>query len=357
MSFFATEKPTSIDEKQSRLMQLAAVFLLIYSVVQTLTPAARLHSWEVEYRWNHWIGFAVWLIGSAIVHHQIIQRLPERDPYLFPIVALLSGWGLLAVWRLDWVMGARQTVWLAISLLVFVLGLRMSDLLGFLRRYKYLWLTCGLLLTALTFLFGTYPNGFGPRLWLGCCGVYLQPSEPLKLLLIIYLAAYLADRLPVSFNLMQLLTPTLILIGLALAMLIRQRDLGTASLFILIYTVIVYLASRRWRLLLASLLVLMLAGITGYLLFDVVRIRVDAWLNPWLDPAGRSYQIVQSLMAAASGGLLGRGPGLGLPGVVPVAHSDFIFAAITEETGLAGAVALLLLFAPPNQQGKEQQQG
>jgi cell division protein FtsW (lipid II flippase) len=224
-------------------------------------------------------------------------------------------------------------------------GLRVPDLLVQLRRYKYVWLTSGLLLTALTFLFGTYPGGFGPRLWLGCCGVYLQPSEPLKLLLIIYLAAYLADRLPVSFNLAQLLTPTLILVGAALALLVRQRDLGTASLFILIYTVVVYLASRRKRVLLISAAVVLAAGAAGYLLFDVVRIRVDAWLNPWLDPGGRSYQIVQSLLAVASGGVLGSGPGLGSPGAVPVAFSDFIFSSIAEETGLLGAVGLLLLYA------------
>ncbi len=83
----------------------------------------------------------------------------------------------------------------------------------------------------------------------------------------------------------------------------------------------------------------------GYLLFDVVRIRVDAWLNPWLDPSGRSYQIVQSLLAIANGGLIGRGPGLGSPGLVPVSISDFIFTAIAEETGLFGSLGLIGLFA------------
>ncbi len=344
MSFFTVDKPTSIDHIQSRLMRLAAFFLFIYAISLTLAPAVRLHSWQVDYRWNHWIGFVVWLVGSALVHQQILRRMPQRDPYLFPIGALLSGWGLLTIWRLDTIMGARQTLWLAICLVVFTIGMRIPNLLPLLRRYKYLWLTSGLLLTALTFLLGTYPGGLGPRLWLGCCGVYFQPSEPLKLLLIIYLTAYLADRLPVSFNIMQLLTPTLIVIGFALILLVTQRDLGTASLFILIYTVVVYLASQRWRTLVVSLVGLLSAGALGYLLFDVVRIRVDAWINPWLDPAGRSYQIIQSIIAVAAGGIFGAGPGLGSPGVVPVAHSDFIFASIAEETGLFGVIALLLLF-------------
>ena len=345
MSLFSTEKPTLTDQKQSRLMRLAALFLFLYSLILMLAPAARLHDWNVEYRWNHWIGFAVWLVGMALVNQQLIRLLPDRDPFLFPVGALLTGWGLLTVWRLDFTMGARQTIWLAVCLTVITVGLRIPDLLVLLRRYKYLWLTGGLLLTGLTFLLGVYPGGVGPRLWLGCCGVYLQPSEPLKLLLIIYLSAYLADRLPVSFNLPQLLTPTIILIGMALALLVGQKDLGTASLFILIYTVVVYIASQKRRTLVFSLLVLLAAGVTGYLLFAVVRIRVDAWLNPWLDPAGGSYQIIQSLMAVASGGILGRGPGLGSPGIVPVAHSDFIFSSIAEETGLLGAVGLFMLFA------------
>jgi hypothetical protein len=290
VSFFATENPTSNDAIQNRLMQLAAVFLLLFSLSLSLAPAARLHSWQAELRWNHWIGFVVWLIGSAVVHHQLVHWAPDRDPYLFPVAALLTGWGLLTIWRLDAVMGARQTAWLAICLIVFTAGLRIPNLMLFLHRYKYLWLTCGLLLTGLTFLFGTYPGGMGPRLWLGCCGVYLQPSEPLKLLLIVYLSAYLADRLPISFNLAQLLTPTIILFGAALTLLLIQRDLGTASLFILIYTTVVYISSRRARMLLISFLILLTAGIIGYLLFDVVRVRVDAWLNPWLDPSGRSYQ-------------------------------------------------------------------
>jgi len=131
--------------------------------------------------------------------------------------------------------------------------------------------------------------------------------------------------------------------GVALLLLLVQRDLGTASLFIFIYSVMIYLA-LGWRLIpLFSAVGLGLAGVAGYALFDVVRLRVDAWLNPWLDPSGRSYQIVQSLIAVANGGIFGRGPGMGNPNVVPVAHSDFVFTAMVEETGLVGALGLLTL--------------
>lgn len=350
-------KPLTKDAIQGRLFSLAAIFLAVYSVALTLSPSVIARSWDVAYRWNHWLGFFTWIVLAMLIHRQSSHRLPTRDPYLLPVAFLLTGWGLLTVWRLYPGFGLRQTVWLILSGTVLIAGMSYPDLLQFLRRYKYLWVTSGLVLTALTLIFGTNPTPGGPPMWLGCCGIYLQPSEPLKLLLIVYLAAYLAGeigdgkgrlRLPparLSLNLLSLLAPTLVVTGLALALLAVQRDLGTASIFIFLYTIIIYVTTGKKRTLAIGALFIGLAGLAGYLLFDVVRVRIDAWVNPWLDPSGRSYQIVQSLIAIANGGILGRGPGLGSPGLVPVPHSDFIFSSITEESGLAGALGLLLLLA------------
>ena len=333
---------------------MAALFLGLYTFVLTLSPAARERSWEVAYRWDHWLAFLVWGLGIAIAHRLTSQRLPERDPYLLPVVALLSGWGCLSIWRLSPFFGLRQSLWLIVAFALLAAGLRLPPGLDFLRRYKYIWLTSGLLLTALTLLFGTNPAGSGhPRLWLGCCGIYLQPSEPLKLLLIVYLAAYFAQSArSISASdsrsenpLLPYLAPTLIMTGLALLLLVFQRDLGTASIFMFLYASMVYIATGKKRIALISGIGLILAGVAGYRLFDVVRLRVDAWINPWLDPSGRSYQIVQSLLAIANGGVLGRGPGLGSPGLVPIPHSDFIFAAMVEESGLVGALGLIGLIA------------
>ena len=333
----------SRSQIQARLLALAAVFLFLYSLILTLAPAARARSWAVDYRWSHWLGFATWGMVFILAHILTKRRIPEADPYFLPLAAILTGWGILTIYRLVPGFGFRQTAWLVVSGLVFLFGLRLSPELRFLRRYKYVWLTGGLLLTALTLVFGTDPGGGNEYAWLGCCGVYFQPSEPLKLLLIIYLAAYLADRLPLSLRPLPLLAPTAVIMGIALALLAVQRDLGTASIFIFLYTIILFVASGKKRILLVSLVGLAVAGIAGYFLFDVVRLRVDAWLNPWLDPSGRSFQIVQSLMAVANGGTSGRGPGLGSPGLVPVAISDFVFVAIAEETGLVGTLGLLTL--------------
>jgi len=348
--------------------------MLVYALILTVSTSVRERSWEVEYTWIHWIGVLVWMTAFYLAHITTKNQYPYRDPYLIPISALLSGWGLMAVYRLYPTLGTRQSVWLLLAVVVFITGLRVRLNLNYLRRYKYIWLTAVLALTALTFLLGTNPLGYGPRMWLGCCGIYFQPSEPLKLLLVVYLAAYFADQYPYlkanhsshhSVNkkttsntyqnkpyqrkpaapLLPLLAPTLVIMGLTLALLVVQRDLGTVLILFFVYTAILYVTTGQKKILIFTFLSLVLAFAAGYFLFDVVRLRLEGWINPWSDPSGSTYQIVQSLMAIANGGIIGRGPGLGHPGLVPIAHSDFIFSAITEESGLLGAVGLLVLLA------------
>lgn len=345
MSLLFSTANSQRDVIQIRLMRLAVIFHFTACAILTLAPAVRYHSWAADLRWQQWIGFVVWLGGFLYLNRQTIKRLPDRDPYLLPLVSLLTAWGLVTIYRLIPAFGFRQTTWLAICLALFYLVIRFAKLLPALRRYKYVCLSAGLVLTLLTFLLGVYPGGTGPNLWLNFFGVYLQPSEILKILLVIYLAAYLADNLHVRFKFLQLMMPTLIISGTAFLILIGQRDLGTASLFVALYAVVMYLATGRRRVLLISFFAILAALVVGYLVFDVIQLRIEAWLNPWLDPNGKSYQIVQSIIGAANGGIFGRGIGLGSPGVVPVAHSDFIFSAIFEETGLLGAGALLLLLA------------
>jgi len=331
------------DRIQSRLLQWSALFLFIQALILTLSPAVRERAWDVDYKLSHWAGFLGWLVLALLTHRVIVKNLPERDPYLFPAAMLLSGWGILTIWRLDEAFGIRQVIWLAISLLLFMLALRLQPSLSFLRRYKYLILSGGLLITALTLAFGTNPLGFGPRLWLGCCGLYFQPSEPLKLLLVIYLSAYLADRANIQLFSFPLLIPTLVITGLALLLLLVQRDLGTASIFVCIFTIIIFIATGKRRILISTSLFLILALLVGYFFIDVIHVRVIGWLNPWVDPSGNSYQIVQSLIAVANGGTIGRGLGIGSPLLVPVAISDFIYSAIAEETGLIGSLSLIAI--------------
>lgn len=331
------------NERQRRLLNAAAIFLFLYSLILTLSPAVRERNWNVDYRLSHWIGYFLWLAIFRFAHRRTADLLPDHDPYLLPAAALLSGWGMLTIWRLDSSFGIRQGIWLLVAVIIFIAGLKLPEELTFLRKYKYLLLSGNILLTALTLIFGANPGGFGPRLWLGCCGVYFQPSEPLKLLLIIYLASYFAGYSTVRLNSFPLILPSAIVAGLALLILIVQRDLGTASIFILLFTVILFIVTGKRRVLLLTAGALLLSGLIGYFFIDIIHARMESWLNPWNDPSGRSYQIIQSLIAVANGGIFGRGPGLGSPGLVPVAISDFIFTAIAEETGLIGSLGLVAL--------------
>ncbi|MBV6394731.1 MAG: putative lipid II flippase FtsW [Anaerolineales bacterium] len=340
--------------QRSRLLLYAAAFLFLFSLVLTLAPAVRERTWDVEYRWTHWIGYLVWGLTAHFVQRATGKLIPDGDHFLLHAASLLAGWGLLTIFRLDPIFGLRQTVWLAVAAGLYAFILKFPGDLAQLAKYKYIALTAGLSLTALTLVLGANPAGSGPRLWLGAMGIYLQPSEPLKILLLVYLAAYLAHRLPDEvyegpphkgrrFFSFPLIIPTLVMTGGSLLILLIQRDLGTASIFLALYIVMLFAASGKRRVLLLAAIAFALAGLGGYFFIDIITIRLEAWLNPWLDPSGRSYQIVQSLLAIANGEMIGRGPGLGSPSLVPVAVSDFIFSAIAEETGLIGTIALLLL--------------
>ena len=344
MTLFFKPSEAHSSQIESRLLRLAALVLFFFSAELTLAPAVRLRSWDVSYRWQHWLGWLVWYASVLLLFLLLQRRLPEHDPYVLPVASLLIGWGLLTIWRLDEDYGMRQTLWVAICAAGCMLVLQYKNLLLVMRRYKYFWLVSGLLLTGLTFFFGTYPSGEGPRLWLSLGDLYLQPSEPLKLLLVAYLAAYLAGQLPTTTSLFRAIIPTVLLMGVALAILVAQRDLGTASIFIFIYFTILYFSTGKRRVLVFSVLATLVAVLVGYQMVSVIHTRIDSWINPWLDPSGKSYQIIQSLLAVAAGGLFGRGVGLGSPTLVPVAQSDYIFSAISEESGLVGVIGLIILF-------------
>lgn len=339
-----------------------------------VAPAARVAQWSaVSPSWGYFITLFIFIVTSIIGYSALAHRLPHHDPILFPLVMFLSGWGLVEVWRLAPAFGLRQALWLAVSVGAMIAIIYSPDDLRWLRRYRYLWITAALVLTMLTLVAGTNPSGGDQKLWLGCCGLYFQPSESLKLLFVVYLASYISEnsfslitKLPITqitqkerdasspFRFLAInfqthttsfFAPILLVWGFSLILLISQRDLGTGSLLFASFIAMLYLATSQKRFLVVGGLLLIVGGIVSYYLFDVVRLRVDAWVDPFADPSGRSFQIVQSLIAIANGGLIGRGIGLGSPTVIPVVHSDFVFAALIEEWGLIGGVAVIAALA------------
>ncbi len=347
------------SRRETQLLGIAAAFVLAAALALAVAPFARQGRWAGSSNPVQFLFVPVWIACAATATAVARRRLPGHDPYLLPVVYFLTGWGLALIWRLAPAFGLRQTVWLIVATAAMLTIVLLPGDLRWLRRYRYTWLLAGLALTGLTFVMGVNPSGAGDRLWLGCCGLYLQPAEILKLLLVVFLASYLADRRDLLFDTLPgrrgvptaqrealvYFLPMLAMWSFSTLLLISQRDLGMSTLFFGVFIIMLYLASGRALYVVAGTALLILAAVIGYYLFDVVRLRVEAWWNPWLDPSGRSYQIVQSLIAVASGGLLGSGPGLGLPGIIPVAHSDFIFAALAEEWGLLGALAAVGLLA------------
>jgi len=114
---------------QGRLLMLAAGFLFLQALNLTISPAVWERTWDVTYLWAHWAAFVVWALFVYLTHHHIVRYLPDADPYLYPIAALLSGWGILTIWRLDpGTAGPRQALWFAISTITLIFGLRLTTL-------------------------------------------------------------------------------------------------------------------------------------------------------------------------------------------------------------------------------------
>ncbi|MCY3834330.1 MAG: FtsW/RodA/SpoVE family cell cycle protein [Chloroflexi bacterium] len=305
-----------------------------------------------------WIALAAWM-ACALIGTAVLKRcLPARDPLLFPLVIFLSGWGLVAIQRLAPPFAERQTLWLIISVAALLFAAATPYALRWLRVYRYVALLLALLLLLATIAFGSNPSGFAnaPRLWLSLGALYFQPSEIMKILLVAFMASYLSEGsaaprsranetgLRLRFS-PRLLGPMLLMWLLSLLILVWQRDLGAAMLFFVVFFLLMYLSSGDGRIPIGGALLVLIAALVAYHLFDVVKLRVDIWLNPWPEAAGRAYQIVQSLMAFGAGGIFGAGVGLGSAAYIPLAHSDFVFAALAEEWGLLGVVCVLSCFA------------
>ncbi|MDQ3701929.1 MAG: FtsW/RodA/SpoVE family cell cycle protein, partial [Chloroflexota bacterium] len=286
----------------------------------------------------------------------LLARRFRGSQVLLPLTGALTGTGMLLITRLAPPLSTRQLIWAAagcVVLLVVAVGPWEARLL---ERYKYTAAAGAIALVALTLVFGIDPNGSGMRLWLGTPTLSFQPSEILKVMLVIFFAGYLVDKRELltaqqnrwgPFHLPPLpyLAPLLAMWGLSLLLLIWQRDLGAALLFFGVFLIMLYVAVGRAWYVLAGIALFLAGGAVCYVFFAHVRLRIELWLDPWVDPLGRSYQIAQALYAAGSGGLFGVGLGQGYPLYIPAVYTDFPFIALAEEGGLAGAIALLLLYA------------
>lgn len=312
--------------RDSTLLLLTAAFLAINFLSlgalrgETFRPA-------------HWIHFLVWVCCAALGQIWLARRMPQRDKLIFPLIMMPAGWGLLIIDRLLPGFAVRQTLWLPAGLIVALALAAWRPVLQWPAKHGRLTLA---LIIALLIAAGVLEGDSA-----GLSG------ELLKLTLVIHFCAWLATC-PAKLEIRAWLAAQgwrVLLWLVPLLVLFWQRDPGTALVTGLVLLLLLNLAAASRRLALASLTLLLAALIAAWLLMDVVQQRVSIWIDPWSAAAGSGYQIVQGLIALAEGGVIGAGVGQGQPVLVPVAHSDYVLAALAEEWGLPGVLVLLTSMA------------
>ncbi|WP_336921508.1 FtsW/RodA/SpoVE family cell cycle protein [Aquipuribacter sp. SD81] len=311
------------------------------------------------------------LLGLGVALHLVVRfAAPYADPVIVPIALLVNGLGLVMIHRLDLADGTslavRQLGAAAISIVVAGIVLVVLRDHRRLRARTYTAMVVGLVLLLLPLVPGLGRQVNGARIWIDLGVTTFQPAELGKIAIIVFFAGYLVVardtlslvgpkvlglRLPRARDLGPILVAWLASVGV----LVFERDLGTSLLFFGIFVAMLYVATERVSWIVIGLGLFVAGCAVAYQLFGHVQNRVRVWLDPFdpelIDAPGGSYQVVQGLYGMADGGLLGTGLGRGSPDIVPFAESDFIFAALGEELGLAGLFAILVLYGILVQRG------
>lgn len=307
-------------------------------------------------------------IASYLIHFALRRWARYADSLILPLATLLNGIGISMIYRLDLAEIARggnelfaeRQVWLTVfAMLATAVLLVLLTNHQVLRKFSYITMAAGigLLLLPMLPVLGREVNG--ARLWVGTDAISFQPGEIAKVALVIFFAGYLVNhrdslaligtkiwkiRIPRARD----LGPLLLVWFASLGVLVIQRDLGTSLLYFGIFLAMLYVATGRGFYVAIGIGMLLAGALIASRLIGYVGNRFDGWLNPFAadnyGAVGGSYQLVQGLFGMANGGILGAGLGGGYPQLVPLAESDFIFAALSEELGLVGVFAVLSIF-------------
>jgi cell division protein FtsW (lipid II flippase) len=302
---------------------------------------------------NGW--FPWWLLGVAgalfIAWQASAPDGVSRDRTLIPIVVAIATLGILEISRLDPYLGRHQTDSLVVGLAIVVLGQPLWAQYRRLAHVTYPWVIVSLILFVLLHYFGQEVNG--ARLWFHIGPFNAQPVEAIKLFMVFFMAAYLADKgaavaavrwtEPATYT--RLILPLVLGWGVSILSLVLQHDVGMATLFVGIFLVMLYVSSRRLDVVLGFFIVFAIGAWIAAHNFAYVQTRIAVWHDPWSDPLGHGYQAEQGYFSLAAGGLFGTGYHQGHPGFIPDAATDYTFAAFAEEFGLLGGLALLALYA------------
>jgi cell division protein FtsW (lipid II flippase) len=259
-----------------------------------------------------------------------------QDSSFIILSCFISGLGLVMLYRINPDLYLKQISWFGIGVILFILSTLATRYWINLKIDPVYYYTVTLVLLALPIIFGVERGG--SKNWIQLFGFTFQPSELAKILFGLFLGGSLKDGHVNNFLFfsIQVITTT--------GLMVLAKDLGGALLFFLTALVILFVSTSRYDFTAIWGVLLIAASLIGYWLFPHVRVRVEAWLNPWQDVPGKGYQIVQSLLAMAQGGYFGTGLGLGYPEYIPAVATDFIFSAFSEEFGFLGASAIIVTY-------------
>ncbi len=310
------------------------------------------------------MGLSLLVLG---MHVALRFVAPNADPFILPIATIVNGIGIAMIYRIDVSRGVtgwdstavRQVVWsglaiaLALGVILIVRNYRV------LQRYTYVAMLLAGILLLLPMLPGIGREVYGARVWIGIGPFSFQPGEIAKIFLAVFFAGYLVQRrdslsmvgrkiLGIRFPRARDLGPILVLWVLSMSVIVFQRDLGTALLYFGLFVVMLYVATGRTSWIVVGGGLFAAGAVVASQVLPYVNDRFTAWLNPFdqarYEEIGGSYQLVQGLFGLGSGGLIGTGLGQGRPDITPLAQSDYIFASLGEELGLAGMFAVLALY-------------
>lgn len=290
---------------------------------------------------------------TLAVVYALLRFFPLGDHYIFMITAMLGVIGVIMLLRLQTGHGQKQVIWFSVGAGLFLITSIVYRFGKFWNKLNKLYVTGGVMLFLITALFG-YSSG-GAKSWLRLGGFSFQPSELIKILFILTLAGVFTNeykkpkekdvKIKTFYNtkLGRNCAATVVCYTFLLFLLL-QRDWGTAVLFFAIYIAYMAVYGEDKRFLLLNGVAAVLVSIMGISFMSHIQVRIETWLRPFQDVAGKGYQITQSLFAIGEGSFTGRGIGAGSPYYIPEVHSDFIFSAICEEMGILGGLAVLMLY-------------
>jgi cell division protein FtsW (lipid II flippase) len=305
------------------------------------------------------LSYAAFFLALFVAAHVLVRvTLPHADPYLLPLIGLLTAIGLTLIYRIEPDLAFRQGLWVVVGLVAFAaLALFLPDYRR-LDQIKYVLGLTAIALLALPAVPGLGRTINGATLWVGIGDLVFQPGEFAKVLLVVFLAGYLRDNREMlsvgaarwGFPSPKHFGPLLVIWGGAMLVLFQTNDLGGGLLYFAVFLAMLYVATARWPYVAVGL-ALFAAG--AYALYHVtphVASRISIWLDPWEDPFDEGYQLVQSIYSISSGGVFGTGLGRGVlltpegNTYIPFLETDFIYSAVAQELGLAGAAAVVLLY-------------